>query len=164
MKPVARREGILVRELSDEVLVYEQGDHTAHCLNRTAAAVFANADGTRTVADLARLLAPNVDEAESEAAVEDALARLDEAGLLESGLVAGALSRREWVRRVGVGAAVLLPAIASIVVPSPAEAAVTCVCNCVGKPDGTPCTSFGASPCTATCVDDGCSDTGPACP
>ena len=53
MKPVARREGVLVRELTGELLVYEQREHRAHCLNRTAAAVFRNADGTRTVADLA---------------------------------------------------------------------------------------------------------------
>jgi hypothetical protein len=163
MKPVARREGVLVRELSGELLVYERGEHRAHCLNRTAAAVFTNADGTRTVADIARLVAPGGDPAEGRAAVEDALARLGEAGLLEIGAVEAGLSRREWVRRVGVGAAVLLPAVASIVVPSPAEAAATCVSCCTGKSDGTPCSSWGASPCTATCVSDSCSDGG-SCP
>lgn len=152
MKPVARRGGFLVRELQGELLVYERGEHRAHCLNRTAATVFQNADGTRTVADLARLLAPGGDPAESEAVVGEALTRLAEAGLLEVGEPGGGWSRREWVRRVGVGAAILLPAVASIVVPTPAEAAATCVQSCAGKPPGTPCTSFPPTdPCTAAC-------------
>src|SRR5512139_4043717 len=137
MKPVARREGILIRELPGELLVYERGEHRAHCLNRTAATVFENADGTRTVADLARLLAPQVDAAESEAVVREALAHLADAGLLEGAPVGPGLSRREVVRRVGIGAAILLPAVASIVVPTPAEAAATCVTSCAGKPPGT---------------------------
>ncbi len=151
MKPVARRDGVLVRKLPGELLVYERGEHRAHCLNQTAATVFESADGTRTVADLARLLTPRIDSAESEAVVRDALARLAESGLLEVGESAGGSSRREVVRRVGIGAAILLPAVASILVPTPAEAAATCVTNCSGKPPGTPCTSFGADPCTASC-------------
>jgi hypothetical protein len=158
MKPVARRGGALIRELPGELLVYERGEHRAHCLNHTAATVFRNADGTRTVADLARLLAPRSDPAESEAVVVEALALLAEAGLLEGG--EPGWSRREWVRRVGIGAALLLPAVASIVVPTPAEAAATCVTSCTGKPNGTPCTCFSADPCTAGCIDSLCSDGG----
>ena len=160
MKPVARRKGLLTRELPDELLVYERDEHRAHCLNRTAAAVFANADGTRTVADLALLLAPGGDRIESEAVVEEALARLAEAGLLEGGTGAAGWSRREVVRRVGIGAALLLPAVASVVVPTPAEAAATCVTSCLNQPDTTPCTCFNAPVCDATCISQSCSDGG----
>ena len=164
MNPAARREGVLVRELPGELLVYDQGQHRAHCLNRTAATVLQNADGTRSVADLARLLAPQADPAESEAVVEETLARLAEAGLLEAAAPSGGWSRRECVRRVGLAAAVLLPVVASIVVPSPAEAAATCCafpsCSCSGKSDGTPCTCYGSDPCTASCVGGACSDGG----
>jgi hypothetical protein len=156
MRPVARRGGLLIRELPDELLVYDQEQHRAHCLNRTAAQVFRHADGTRTVGELALLLGPEA----GETVVEAALARLDEAGLLEGGAPPPGLSRREVVRRVGIGAAILLPAVASIVAPTPAEAAATCATNCTGKPDGTPCTCFGADPCTATCTSDSCSDGG----
>ncbi len=159
MKPAARRGGILIRALPGELLVYERGEHRAHCLNRTAAIVFESADGTRSVADIARLLAPEADPASSEAVVEEALARLAEAGLLEASEPSGC-SRREWVRRAGVAAVVLLPAVASIVVPSPAEAAATCVHSCSGRPDGTSCTCFFADPCTASCVSGFCSDSG----
>jgi len=164
MKPVARRDGVLIRELSGELLVYEQGPHRAHCLNRTAATVFTKADGSRSVADLARLLAPEADPAESEAVVEETLARLAEAGLLETATPSDGWSRRECVRRAGLAAAVLLPVVASILVPAPAEAAATCCatpsCSCASKPDGTPCTCFGADPCTASCVGGSCSDGG----
>jgi hypothetical protein len=122
--------------------------------------VFRNADGTRTVADLARLVAPEADRPAGEAVVGEALARLAEAGLLEGGTAAAGWSRREVVRRVGIGAAILLPAVASVVAPTPAEAAATCVSRCAGKADGTPCSCFGANPCTATCVSDSCSDGG----
>jgi len=160
MRPVARRGGLLIRELPDELLVYDQEQHRAHCLNRTAAQVFRHADGTRTVGELALLLAPEGDRAAGESAVEAALARLGEAGLLASAPPPPGLSRREVVRRVGIGAAILLPAVASIVAPTPAEAAATCATSCTGKPDGTPCTCFGANPCTATCVTGSCSDGG----
>jgi hypothetical protein len=160
MKPVARRDGLLTRELKDELLVYERAEHRAHCLNRTAATVFKNADGTRTVADLACLLAPHGDAAAGEAVVGEALARLAEAGLLEAGPAARGWSRREVVRRVGVGAAILLPAIVSVVAPTPAEAAVTCVDDCSTEADGTPCSCFSAPVCTATCVSNSCSDGG----
>ncbi len=160
MKPAARRGGILIRALPGELLVYERGEHRAHCLNRTAAIVFESADGTRSVADIARLLAPEADPAESEPVVEEALARLREAGLLEGRGPAGGWSRREWVRQVGAGAALLLPVVASILVPTPAEAAATCVSSCAGKPDGTGCTCYFADPCTASCVSGFCSDGG----
>ena len=149
MRPVARRAGLLIRDLADELLVYDREQHRAHCLNRTAAQVFRYADGTRTRSDLALLLAPPAHRAAGRAAVDVALARLGEAGLLEDD--PGRFSRREVARRVGIGAAVLLPAIASIVAPTPAEAAASCTDNCEGKPQGTPCTSFGASQCTASC-------------
>ena len=90
----------------------------------------------------------------------ETLARLAEAGLLEGGPAAAGWSRREVVRRVGIGAAILLPAVASVVAPTPAEAAATCATTCASKADGTPCTCFGANPCTATCVSGACSDGG----
>jgi len=167
MKPRTRQSGLLVRELPDEVLVYDLEQHRAHCLNRTAALVFRNADGTRTRAELARLLGPGG----SDEIVSVALDALSAAGLLEAGSVeaepAGAvgLSRREMARRVGLAAAILLPAVVTMLAPTPAEAAATCVSSCVGKAVGTPCTSFSANPCTDTCLcntSNCCSDGGGA--
>ena len=152
MKPQSRRSGLLIRELPDELLVYDQEQHRAHCLNQTAALVFRHADGTRTAADLARL--PGADDQ----VVRLALEQLAAAGLLESGALAAespssaGMTRRDVARRVGLAAAILLPAVASIVAPTPAEAAATCTNSCAGKTPGTPCSSFGITPCTETCA------------
>ena len=161
MKPVARRDGLLTRDLKDELLVYARDEHRAHCLNHTAATVFKNADGTRTVADLARLVAPEADRTASEAVVSRRPSPAwPRQGSSKASPAATGWSRRDVVRRVGIGAAILLPAVASIVAPTPAEAAATCATTCASKPDGTPCTCFSANPCTATCVTGACSDGG----
>lgn len=154
MKPQARRDGLVLRELEGELLVYDTTQHRAHCLNRTAADVFRHADGTRTVSDLGRFVAPDADPAAGEAAVQMALEHLDEAGLLESGPPAPA--RREFVRRVGLGAAILLPAVVSILVPTPAEALVSeCIqqSQCLANP-GQPC-YCNVTPCDAASSCDG---------
>lgn len=161
MKPRTRRSGLLLRELPDELLVYDQERHTAHCLNRTAALVFRHADGTRTLDELSAL--PGGDAA----VVRLALDQLEQAGLLEPSAPEAAaaasvgMSRREVARRVGIAAAILLPAVATIVAPTPAEAAATCVTSCSGQPNGTPCTCLSENPCFRTCVSGLCDGTGP---
>ncbi len=157
MKPAARRTGLVVRDLPGELVVYDLDRHQAHCLNRTAASVFRGADGTRSLEDLGALLGAGLDPPEREAAVRMALDQLDSAQLLERRSYAspeGGLSRRSALRRAGLGAALLLPAIASVVAPTPAEAAATCIQNCSGQLAGTPCNcpaSTTAPPCDSTC-------------
>jgi hypothetical protein len=121
----ARQAGLVVRDLADEVVVYDKECHQAHCLNRTAAFVFRHADGRRTAADIAALLGPGADEE----LVCVALDQLAAAGLLETdpAPAASVPSRRKVMRHVGLGAALLAPAIASLLVPTPAEAAATCI-------------------------------------
>ena len=126
----ARAIGLVVRDLTDEVVVYDKERHQAHCLNRTSAFVFRHADGRRTAADIAALLGPGA----YEDLVHAALDQLAAAGLLETDAEATACvpaapapSRRDVLRQVGLGAAVLAPAIASLLVPTPAEAAATCI-------------------------------------
>ena len=155
MKPVARKNGLVVRDLADEVVVYDQERHEAHCLNSTAATVFRNADGRRSVSDLALLL--GADGPGAEALVEMALGQLGEARLLESGPSFASepgLPRRDAMRRVGLAAAVLLPLVTSILAPTPAEAAVTCADGngggCVGNP-GSSCFCGSALDCTCVC-------------
>jgi hypothetical protein len=157
MKPVARRTGLVVRELPGELVVYDLDRHQAHCLNRTAASVFRGADGTRSLDDLGALLGDGFDRAEREAAVRMALDQLASAELLDPHAQiepAGGLSRRSALRRAGLGAALLLPAIASVVAPTPAEAAATCIEDCTSQLAGTPCNcpaSTTAPPCDSTC-------------
>ena len=117
--------------------MYDRDSHQAHCLNRTAASVFRAADGRRTVGELARRLAADVGVQVDDDVVLLALRQLEDARLLEvdsipvgpvpPGEVPADLSRRELIRRVGIGAVVLLPVVTSLLVPTPAEAANTCI-------------------------------------
>ncbi len=154
MKPSARREGLVVTELRNELLVYDRESHRAHCLNPTAALVFKHSDGNTSVAELSRLLSRELDAPADEGLVWLSLERLARASLLETRPTppptAEGWSRRDLVRRAGLAAA-LLPAVSSILAPKSAEAAASCVTSCAGRPPGTPC--FNTPPC-GTC---GCS-------
>lgn len=111
------------------MLVYDLGGDVATHLNRTAALVWRNCDGTRTVQELVTLIVKEFGEAADEDVVLMALDTLSEHGLIDSGYgerdgAAVALSRRRFFRRVGVvGAAALnAPVAYSMVVPTAAAA------------------------------------------
>ena len=161
MKPRARSDGLVVRHLPGELIVYDLERHAAHCLNETAATVFRHADGQRDRADLARLFDTSRESAES--VVDVALEQLSTAHLLEGDPIASAesgVSRRGVLRQAAIGAAVLIPLVTSVMAPAPAEAAATCVNSCAGQPDTTPCSCFGAPVCTSTCLNDVCEPDG----
>ncbi len=170
MRPVASNEGLLVRELAGELVVYDLERHEAHCLNRTAAFVFKQCDGRSSVAEIASRLQAEFGAHADEDDVWQALEQLDGARLLAHvptrPRVPSGFSRRDVVRRVGLGLAVAVPVVSSILVPTPAEAAVTCVnattclsnvgmsCS-VSSPalcDGT-CTCRTGGTCTGNCCD-----------
>jgi hypothetical protein len=155
MKPEKRRDGLVVKELADEVLVYDLAAHKAHCLNKPAAEVFNRCDGKTTVAAITRSLRGELGGPVEEAWVYLALDRLSKANLLEERVSPPAgkkpLTRRDLVKRAGLGAALLLPLVTSMVAPTPAEAAATCVADCTGKAFGTPCSSTAPSNCLCTC-------------
>ena len=153
MKPTRRTEALVVTELEGEVLVYDLERHRAHCLNPPAAVVFKHCDGTRSVEDLARLLGSHWGAPADAECVWLALDRLGRARLLREPVKrpreVGRLSRRDLVRRIGI--AVLLPAVTSILAPTAAQAAATCVSNCGSHPFGTPCSSTAPNNCLCTC-------------
>jgi hypothetical protein len=140
MRPMARRDGLVVRDLADETLVYDRERHQAHCLNRTSAAVFRLCDGTRSLKEIEALLEEGDDPVAREAVVKLALEQLSAARLLVEDAEAGpsthegdaaVASRRELLRL----AALAVPMIASIVAPTPAQAASAA---CINASDCTP--------------------------
>ncbi len=158
MKPARRTEGLVVTELMGEVLVYDLERHRAHCLNPAAAVVFKHCDGTRSVEELAALLGRELGGPADPDCVWLALDHLGRARLLRQRVSrpkeAGRLSRRELARRLGI--AVLLPAVTSLVAPTSAEAAASCVNDCTGRPFGTPCYSISPINCSTNgCCCDG---------
>src|SRR5262245_15932644 len=157
MKPERRRDGLVVKELPEEVLVYDLERHRAHCLNPAAAAVFRSCDGKRTVSEIAGILRRETGAPADELWVHLALDRLAKAHLLEERGDAPradrGVSRRDILKKAGVGLAAAIPIVTSIVAPTPVEAAATCVTppQCATKPDGTPCSTTAPSGCICTC-------------
>jgi hypothetical protein len=144
MHPAARTSGLVVKTVGEEVLVYDVETHRAHSVNRVAAAVWRRCDGTRDAARIASEIqedgvAPVTDEA-----VRYALAELWQARLLASPVAHAGITRRQLLRRVGTVAA--LPLVASIVVPTAAQAQSVQLCPVgtpnagdPGLPNGAPC-------------------------
>jgi Coenzyme PQQ synthesis protein D (PqqD) len=131
----ARTEGLVIQEMSDEVLVYDLNTNKAHCLNQTAAFVWKKCDGKNSVSDIAGLL-----ENEFNAPVQDdlvwlAIDQLSKDNLLEAKSIVSptaGLSRREVVKRIGLASVVALPIVASLIAPTTALAG-TCSA-CAGDP------------------------------
>lgn len=158
MKPRARKDGLVVTELPDELLVYDLERHKAHCLNPTAALVFKRCDGRSSVRQITRALGRELDAAPDERLVWLALERLEKAHLLEARpeapLAPESYSRRELVRRVGLAVATL-PVVATVLAPTPAAAVATCIpaSACVGASNPpNPCYSTSPALCTGYCV------------
>jgi hypothetical protein len=140
--PVARKSGLVVQEMPDEVLVYDLNTNKAHCLNQTAAKVWMAADGNTSVSQIAA----NLGKGENEDLVWLAIDQLNETNLLESKVSSpfGSQSRRDVIKKIGLASLVALPVIASLVAPQNALAAQSC--NCVNNPN---CTS--QSGCSTKC-------------
>lgn len=137
--------GLVVRQLDDETLVYDLERHEAHCLSGTAALVWRDCDGTRSVAELAARLPDRADPDAAEALVLAALDELERLALIEPGAAGSrGLSRSQLLRRAGAVAAVAAPLVTSLSVPEPAAAA-----SCLTT--GSTCTS-NAQCCNGTCL------------
>lgn len=131
-EPHARKEGLVVRELPNEVLVYDLDRDKAHCLNQTAALVWKHCDGKTSVHEMTRLLESDLKSPVDEKLVWFALDQLSKDHLLEESIVPPAMmagmSRRQMVRTLGLAAVVAVPLVTSIVAPTPAQAA-TCLAS-----------------------------------
>lgn len=128
--PRARKSKLVVRELAEEVLVYDEETHRAHCLNHTAALVWKRCDGKTPVSGIAESVGKHLSSEVSDELVWLALDQLAEFALLTSGAARPAppnlISRRKMIRRLGLAAVISLPLITSIVSPTAAEAQSPC--------------------------------------
>ena len=122
---LARTSDLIVKALSDEVLVHDLTRHQTHCLNRPAAAVWRLCDGRRAPGEIVRQLRTGPGARWDDEAVHMALAELGRAHLLtEPGLrrdAAASVSRRQALGRLAA-ATVVVPTVTTIVVPRAAQA------------------------------------------
>lgn len=130
--PRALTQHLSIQAVGSELLVYDELRHLAFCLNRTSAAVFTLADGTRGVAELAAAATLRLEAPVSEDVVRFALSELVRDGLIEKAsdsTVATSVSRRELVRKLGAGAVMMVPVVAMVMAPAAAQAYSGCF-NC----------------------------------
>ena len=125
--PLARKEGLLVETLPDEVLVYDLDRKKAHCLNQTAALIWQHCDGHRSVSEIARALSDQMNTPIDEEVVWYGLNHLSKTRLLEEEIARPVglpnATRRDLIRKIGL--AVSIPLVISVLAPS-ASAGLSC--------------------------------------
>ena len=159
-RPRAREEGLVVRQLLDEVVVYDLERHKAYCLSLGVASIWRRCDGRTTPAAIVRSLQKTLPAGEE--AVWIALERLSRARLLQEPvsrpMSPAEPSRRRWMKKTAVLAGL---SVISIAVPS-ADYAASCITSaacrslpnnqcpglpcCDGPGAGRPCTKQANGP------------------
>jgi hypothetical protein len=128
--PVARKEGLVIQETTEEVLVYDLTSNKAHCLNQTAAFVWKACNGNNSIPEITKLFEKEVGSAVQEDLIWLAIDQLNEKNLLEAELATNfaGRSRREVIKKIGLAAVVALPIVASLTAPTSALASTSCAC------------------------------------
>ena len=118
--PKARTENIVIQYHDEEVLIYDINASKAYCLNETSAIVYQNCDGKTDINEV-----ENRYELTKEL-IYLALDKLRDENLLDDEAyltpLAG-VSRREAIRRAGLGSLAALPVISVLIAPQAANAA-----------------------------------------
>jgi hypothetical protein len=150
--PSARKTGLVVQDMPDEVLVYDLESDKAHCLNKSAALVWRSCDGNNSISDITRLFETQSGEKVTEDFVWLAIDQLNENSLLENEIRSNfaGQSRREVIKKIGLASVIAIPVIASLVAPPSALAATSCRCNSGNPSQCTPQVSPTTS-CLPTC-------------
>ena len=128
--PVARKEGLVVQETTEEVLVYDLTSNKAHCLNQTAAFVWKSCNGNNSILEITKLFEKEIGSAVQEDLIWLAIDQLNEKNLLEAELKTNfaGRSRREVIKKIGLATVVALPIVASLTAPTSALASTSCAC------------------------------------
>jgi hypothetical protein len=137
--PTARKNGLVVQEMPDELLIYDTENNKAHCLNQTAAFVWKSSDGNRSVTDISDLYSMESGNKMTEDLVWLAIDQLSENDLLEKEIKSAfaGQSRRDVIKKIGFASVIAFPVVASLVAPKNAMAAASCACkvpsDCAGQ-------------------------------
>lgn len=129
--PTARKSGLVVQEVPDEVLVFDLESNKAHCLNQTAAMVWKSCDGKTSIPEIAKLVGSQTGHGVSDDLVWLAIDQLNENSLLDKEIKSSFAgeSRRSVIKKIGLASMIALPVVASLVAPQNALANVSCICT-----------------------------------
>ena len=146
--PVARKNGLVVQEMPEEVLIYDLDTNKAHCLNNTAAFVWKSCNGNNSVADIAKMFESDTGNSVQEDFVWLAIEQLNDKNLLKGNLTPAfkGRSRRDVIKKIGFASMIALPIVASLAAPTSVLAANSCQCVNPGQ-----CTPQTGCPSTANC-------------
>lgn len=125
--PVSRKDNLVVQEANGELLIYDLNDNKAYCLNETSSLIWNLCDGKSSISDISRSLGKQLNASVDEGLVWLALEQMKKEKLIQNEVTAPAqyagLSRREVIKKVGLGSMIALPIISSLIAPTGAEAA-----------------------------------------
>jgi hypothetical protein len=168
--PLSRKNDIVVQDLNGEVLIYDLKLNKAFCLNETSALVWQACDGNKSVDEISRSISKQMNQPANDDLVWLALDQLKQENLLENSeeVVANfdGMSRREVIRKIGLGTMIALPFVTGLIAPTAAQAqslaaicaATACDCadafgipanagvQCTGVNLITPCGALGGAP------------------
>ncbi len=123
------RQDLIVKELENELLIYDEKSKKALCLNASSALIWKMCDGVTAVAEISERTARSLGMPLDDTFVSFALERFRADDLLEPGFHApaetAAITRAQVMRRIGragVAAAVAVPLVTAIMAPTPAKA------------------------------------------
>lgn len=146
MNPLARNRNIVVQQANDEVLVYDLDTDKAICLNKTSAFIWENCDGKKSFQQIGEAVEKKFGELVGEDFVKFAVDQLKKENLIENKdeVVTdfNGMSRREVIKRIGLGSMIALPIVSSLVAPKAAHAGSMLA-------NGTACTA--STQCTSGC-------------
>lgn len=160
MYPLARNKDLVLQETGDELMVYDLKTNKAICLNRTSAFIWQNCDGNRDVTQLVKLIKKEFGSSVDEDFVWLAISQLKKENLIDNDVPDkfDGMSRREVIKRVGLGSLVALPIIASLTAPMAVQAQSACnvgnSCNCTltgMEADGGDCNNTDATRAASGC-------------
>lgn len=120
MKPIARRDDLVIQEVGGEILVYDLRTNKAICLNQTSALIWQNCDGKKDAVEIAQGIEKKLGSNVSEDFVWFAINQLKDESLLDNDISINkfeGMSRREVVKKIGLTSMIALPVVASLIAP-----------------------------------------------
>ena len=143
---MSRKNDLVVQEMDGEVLIYDLSENKAFCLNETSALVWQACDGNKSAAEISEFISQKLNSPANEDLVWFAIDQLKKEKLIENGdnlfdHFAG-MSRRNVIKKVGLGTMIALPIVAGIVAPTSISAQSECAPGCTAQnlPANSPCT------------------------
>ncbi|MEO6588017.1 MAG: PqqD family protein [Pyrinomonadaceae bacterium] len=122
MKPIARKDDLVIQEVGGEILVYDLRTNKAICLNQTSALVWQNCDGKKNAIEIATDIEKKLGSNVNEDFVWFAVNQLQKENLLdEENIIVNkfeGLNRREIIKKIGLTSMAAIPVVVALAAPT----------------------------------------------